>query len=173
MHVFITGGTGFIGSALVRELIAAGHRVTGLARTPESAAKLTAAGAAARTGELTDLPRLRVAVADADAVIHCAFIHDFANFAASVQTDLRAADGLLDALAAAGRSKIFVNTSGTAVLAGGRGDGEADAGDPPAPTGPGRTRHPRPGTTWRAVGGDPPAPLGPRARRQGIHPDPG
>ena len=135
MHVFITCGTGFIGSAVVRELLAAGHRVTGLARTPESAAKLTAAGVAARTGELTDLAGLRAAVADADAVVHCAFIHDFANFAASVRTDLQATEAMLDGLAAAGGSRVFVNTSGTAVLADGRGTTETDAGNPEIPTG--------------------------------------
>lgn len=141
MHVFITGGTGFIGSAVIRELMAAGHRVTGLARTPESAAKLKAHGVAAHIGELTDLPSLRAAVADADAVVHCAFIHDFANFAASVKTDLLATEAMLDALAAAGAaaaaggSKIFINTSGTAVLAGGRGQSEDVPGDTDCPTG--------------------------------------
>ncbi len=135
MHVFITGGTGFIGSAIIRELFAAGHTVSGLARTPEAAAKLTAAGAAARSGDVADLPGLRAAVADADAVVHCAFIHDFSNFAGSVRTDLHATEAMLDALAAAGGAKIFVNTSGTAVLAGGRGGSEGDAGDADAPTG--------------------------------------
>ena len=135
MNVFITGGTGFIGSAVVRELVAAGHAVTGLARTPESAAKLAAMGAKSRAGELTDLPVLRAAAADADAVVHCGFIHDFANFAASVRTDLLAVEAMVDALATAGGSKVFVNTSGTAVLGGGRGQTEADAGDATAPTG--------------------------------------
>ncbi|MBC8103468.1 MAG: SDR family oxidoreductase [Cytophagales bacterium] len=135
MQVFITGGTGFIGSAIIRDLVAAGHAVTGLARTSESAAKLTAAGAKARRGELTDPVGLQAAVADADAVIHCAFIHDFANFADSVRTDLHAIEAMLDALAAAGGAKIFVSTSGTAVLAGEQGGSESDAGNAEGPTG--------------------------------------
>ncbi|MBC8136871.1 MAG: NAD-dependent epimerase/dehydratase family protein, partial [Fibrella sp.] len=135
MQVFITGGTGFIGSAIVRELVAAGHAVTGLARTPESAAKLVAAGAEARMGELTDPDGLRAAVADADAVIHCAFIHDFANFAESVRTDLQAVEAMVDAMATAGGSKIFVNTAGTATLTAGRVGTESDAGDAEGPTG--------------------------------------
>ena len=132
MHVFITGGTGFIGSAIIRELLAAGHTVSGLARTPEAAAKLTAAGAKPRTGELTDLPGLRAAVADADAVVHCAFIHDFSDYAGAARTDTHAVEAIIDALAAAGSStgKVFVCTSGTLLLPAGRVGTENDAGDP-------------------------------------------
>ena len=130
MHVFITGGTGFIGSAIIRELLAAGHAVTGLARTPEAAAKLTAAGAAARPGELTNLPGLRAAVADADAVIHCAFIHDFSKHAEAARIDLHAVEAMIDSLTTAGSGKVFVNTAGTAMLPAGRVGTENDAADP-------------------------------------------
>ena len=130
MHVFITGGTGFIGSAIIRELLAAGHAVTGLARTPEAAAKLTAAGAAARPGELTNLPGLRAAVADADAVIHCGFIHDFSKHAEAARIDLHAVEAMIDSLTTAGSGKVFVNTAGTAMLPAGRVGTENDAADP-------------------------------------------
>lgn len=135
MHVFITGGTGFIGSAIIRELLAAGHTVTGLARTPEAAERLIAAGAAARRGDLADLPGLRAAAADADAVVHCAFIHDFSAYQAAGKTDLQAVEAMMDGLAAApadggSSGKAFVCTSGTALLPTGRLATERDVADP-------------------------------------------
>ena len=134
MQVFITGGTGFVGSGVVRELLAAGHVVTGLARTPESAENLTRAGVTPRRGDLSDLPGLRAAAAEADAVVHCGFVHDFANFAASVQTDLLPVEAMTEALASAGGDKVFVCTSGAVAVPGGRVATEADNADPQSPT---------------------------------------
>ncbi len=112
MHVFITGATGHIGSALVPELIAHGHQVTGLARSPESAAALVRQGAAVREGELDDLDGLRAAAAEADGVIHLAFREDLmrsGDLPAAVAKDLAAIRALGEPLE--GTGKAFVGVS--------------------------------------------------------------
>ena len=132
MKVLVTGASGHLGSAIVPELIAAGHDVVGLARSDAAAATLTALGATARRGDLDDLDGLREAAADSDGVIHLAFKHDemlSGNFAAAVAADLAAVHALGDALTETG--KPLVGTSGTLALAHlGRPGTEEDAGAP-------------------------------------------
>jgi nucleoside-diphosphate-sugar epimerase len=128
MRVFVTGATGFIGSAIVRELIAGGHTVLGLVRSDAAAAHLTTAGAEAHRGSLEDLESLRSGATEADGVIHTAFVHDFANLQASGETDRRAIEAIGTALA--GTDCPFVVTSGTAHLTPGRQSTEEQDPDP-------------------------------------------
>src|SRR5215469_6094757 len=109
MRVFVTGATGYIGSAVVHELIGAGHTVVGLSRSDAGAALLKEAGAELRRGTLDDLDSLRAAAAAVDGVIHLAFQHGSSDFAAALTTDLRAVETMGTALA--GTGKPFVTTA--------------------------------------------------------------
>lgn len=128
MKVFVTGATGFIGSAIVQELLGAGHQVTGLARSETSAKALAAAGAEAHLGTLSDLDSLTRAAAASDGVIHTAYGHDFSDMVGAAETDRRAIETVGAALA--GSDRPFVVTSGIALLTPGRLGTEDDAADP-------------------------------------------
>lgn len=115
MKVFVTGGTGFIGSVVVEELLGNGHEVLGLARSDSPAQKLRDAGAEVIRGELTDLDALTSGSSAADGVIHLGFSHDFSRYDEAVAMDLAAVEAIGAALD--GTDKPFVNTGGTLGLA--------------------------------------------------------
>jgi nucleoside-diphosphate-sugar epimerase len=131
MRVFVTGATGWVGSAVIEELQAAGHTVTGLARSGASAAALASAGTAVHRGSLEDLESLRAGAAAADAVIHTAFNHDFSRFAENGAAERSAIEALGDALAGTGRTLVV--TSGVALISPGRMATEDALRDPNVP----------------------------------------
>lgn len=128
MHIFVTGGSGLTGPAIVAELLAAGHQVTGLARSKASADRLEALGASAHPGSFDDLNSLRGGAAHADGVIHMAFGGDFADPAELARRDSAAIRALGEPLA--GTGKPLVMTSGTFAMAAGAVSTETDAPDP-------------------------------------------
>lgn len=139
MHVFVTGATGFVGSAVVQELLAAGHTVTGLARSDAGAAALEAGGARVQRGTLDDLDVLTRAAAAADGVVHTGFNHDFSRFAQNCEQDRRAIEALGEGLL--GSRRPLLVTSGLALLASGRLATEDDAPVPASPSYPRASEH--------------------------------
>lgn len=133
MRVFVTGSTGFIGTAVVKDLLAAGHKVVGLTRNDKGVEQLKTQGAEPLHGTIEDLPLLTKAASESDAVIHLAFVHDFANFANSCATDRAAITAMGTALAAAGGDRALVMTSGTMLLPRGQ---VADEDSPPDTSNP-------------------------------------
>lgn len=125
MRVFVTGATGFVGQAIVRELMTVGHGVLGLARSDAATEALTRMGAEAYRGELSDVASLTTAAQACDGVIHTAFIHDFSAYAAAAEIDRQAVEAIATVLEGSG--KPFVSTSGTALLSPGHIGTEEDA----------------------------------------------
>ncbi|WP_433903682.1 SDR family oxidoreductase [Sphingobacterium puteale] len=114
MKVFVTGATGFVGTAVVQELLEAGHEVLGLARSEESVKKLVEVGARAHRGDLTDFESLKSGARLSDAVIHLGFVHDFGRFNEMCMLDVEVIRAIGDALI--GTEKPFLITSGTALF---------------------------------------------------------
>ncbi|MFA5122205.1 SDR family oxidoreductase [Zavarzinia sp.] len=135
MRVFVTGASGFVGSAVVRELLAAGHAVLGLARSDQGAATVAALGAEVHRGDLDDSDSLRRGAAAADGVIHTAFNHDFSTFADNCEADRGAIAALADGLD--GSARPLIVTSGTGILP--QGHLASETTTPAA----GAARHPR------------------------------
>ena len=114
MRVFVTGATGFVGSAVVNELLSAGHKVLGLVRSESNAKKLEEAGAQACLGDVNDLDVIKKYAAECDAVIHTAFNHDFSQYNASCEADRKVIAAFSDAIS--GTDKPLVITSGIGLL---------------------------------------------------------
>jgi len=115
MKVFITGATGFIGTAVTRELLDAGHKVLGLTRSEKGAQALRAVGAEVHHGNIDDLETIHSGAAQADAIVHLAFKHDFSDFAGVCEADRRVIETIGNTLA--GSNKLMIITSGTAIAA--------------------------------------------------------
>lgn len=128
MQVFVTGATGWVGSAVVQELLRAGHQVTGLVRSEHNAAVLNATGAQALRATLADVDALHRAASSADAVIHTAFNHDFSRFAENAEEERQAIEAIGSALQ--GSERPLLVTSGLARIASGRLATEEDVPDP-------------------------------------------
>ncbi|KAJ5625828.1 oxidoreductase [Penicillium lagena] len=129
MRIFVTGSTGFIGSAVVKELLSAGHEVLGLARSDKGVEQLKGQGAEALRGSIEDLQVLKKGASECDAVIHLAFVHNFADYAGSCATDRAAITAMGSVLAAADGDRALVITSGTMMLARGKLGDEDDGAD--------------------------------------------
>lgn len=133
MRIFVTGSTGFVGSAVVKELLSAGHQVLGLTRSDKGVEQLKAQGVEVLRGTIEDLELLKKGASECDAVIHLAFVHNMADFVGSCATDRAAITALGSALAAAGGNRALVVTSGTMLLPRGKIGNEADTPDMSTP----------------------------------------
>ncbi|KAF5640460.1 alcohol dehydrogenase [Fusarium sp. NRRL 52700] len=129
MRVFVTGSTGFVGSAVIKELLAAGHSVLGLARSDKGVEQLKSQGAEALFGTIEDLEVLKKGASESDAVIHLAFVHNFADFVGCCAIDRAAIAAMGSALVEAGGNRAMVITSGTMMLTQGKLGHEDDKPD--------------------------------------------